>query len=65
MDFEIAETHKRRSYPANDRPGLGLRIAAVEHVPNHHVARGDEAQCSRCGNAQEVHGFAAKELADG
>jgi hypothetical protein len=64
MDFEVAETHERRSYAANDRPGLGLRVAAVEHVPNHHIAGADEAQRSRRGNAQEVHGFTAKELAD-
>src|ERR1700722_19080763 len=65
MDFEVTETHERRRYPTNDRPWLGPRVAAVEHVPNHHIAGGDEAQCARCGNTQEVHGFTAEELANG
>jgi hypothetical protein len=64
MDLEVAETHKRRRYPAYDRTLLRLRVTAVKHVPDHHISGRNEAQRSRCGNAEEVHCFAAKEFAD-
>ena len=64
-DLEVAQADERRRHPAHDGPRLGLGAAVVEHVPDHPLPGGHQAQRAGGGNPQVVHGLAAQELADG
>ena len=62
-DLEIAEAHEGGRDAAHDGAGLGARVAVVEHVADHLVARAHQAQRARRRHAQVMHGFAAREFA--
>jgi hypothetical protein len=63
VNLERAEADERWCHAADDRAGLGLRMAVVEHVAHDGLARADQAQGSRRGHPERVHRLRAEELA--
>jgi hypothetical protein len=62
--LEMAETQERGCDPAHDGARFNLRTAVVEHVADHALAGGDQAQRAGGGDAEVVHRLAAEEFAD-
>ena len=65
QEFEVAETDERGGDPTHHRTGLELRVAVVEHVSKHRLARGHDRKRTGGRDAQVVHGLAAQKLANG
>ena len=63
-DLEVAKPRERRRHAADNRAGLRSGVAIIEHVADHVLAGGDDAQGAGGGHAEMVHRLAAEKLAD-
>ncbi|MNC84753.1 hypothetical protein D3C83_03190 [compost metagenome] len=63
VDLEIAEAQEGGRDPADHGARFLARMAVVEHVAQHRLAGGGEAERARGGHAEEMHRLAAHEFA--
>jgi hypothetical protein len=63
VDFEIAETNETWRHATDDRAGLGLRVAVVEHVADHFFSARNQRQRTRGRHPEMMHGLATKKFA--
>jgi hypothetical protein len=61
-DLEVAEAGEGRCDAAHDRTRFVARVTVVEHVAQHRLAGGHQAQRARGRHAEMVHRLAAQEL---
>ena len=65
VNLEAAEANETGRHAAHHGTGFGGRVAVVEDVSHHRLARGNQRQGAGRGHAEVMHCFAAKEFSNG
>ncbi len=63
QDLEMSDTQERWRHPADDGARLGARVAVVEHVAHHRLARRHQRERTRGRHAEVCHRLGAEQLA--